>query len=157
MVQAGAKSLASDFHKENFMGAFQFAMTVMSIMTRFAYGACLVNVNPLTKIRAVSFFAVLAFVLVAIASFFKVFWVAIGACIFVGISCGLGEATFLGFLKGFPGHLVGYVSSGTGFAGLSGTAMLLLCENLGLSNHAIFLIAIPTIAVYYIAFAWLDT
>ena len=136
-------------------------MTVMSICTRFTYGACLVNIHPLTKIRVVSSLAILAFLLVALASFFHqhhaFFWVAITACVFVGISCGLGEATFLGFLKGFPSHMVGYVSSGTGFAGLSGTGMLLVCESIGFSNQAIFLIAVPTILIYYVAFNWLNT
>ena len=43
----------------------------------------------------------------------------------IGIATGLGEATFLGFLNGYPSHTVGYVSSGTGFAGLFGTGTLL--------------------------------
>jgi hypothetical protein len=130
LVQAGANSLADDFGEKDFMGVFQFAMTIMSIITRFTYGFALVNIHPMTKIRAVSGLAILAFVLVAVAAFnseHKAFFaVAVIACVFVGISCGLGEATFLGFLKGFPGHLVGYVSSGTGFAGLSGTGTLLV-------------------------------
>jgi len=46
----------------------------------------------------------------------------------------MGEATFLGFTKGFPHHVVGFVSSGTGFAGISGTCTLLLLQGIGLSN-----------------------
>ena len=122
--------MSKEFGESDFMGVFQFTMTVLSICTRFTYGLALVNVAPMTKIRVVSAFAVLAFLLVALASWqheHKAFFaVAVAATVFVGISCGLGEATFLGFLKGFPGHLVGFVSSGTGFAGLSGTGMLLL-------------------------------
>jgi len=105
-------------------------MTIMSIITRFTYGFALVNVHPMIKIRAVSILAIIAFILVSVAAFnseHKAFFaVAVLACVFVGVSCGLGEATFLGFLKGFPGHMVGYVSSGTGFAGLSGTGTLLV-------------------------------
>ena len=142
------------------MGVFQFTMTVLSIITRFTYGLCLVNIHPMTKIRVVSILAILALILVALASFQSwnpiYFDVAVSACVFIGISCGLGEATFLGLLNGFPGHLVGYVSSGTGFAGLSGTGTLLLLQGLHLSNQAIFLLATPTIIIYYIAFSWLN-
>jgi len=85
----------------------------------------------------VSVLAILAFILVAWASFMSenpaYFGMAVSACVFIGISCGLGEATFLGFLNGFPGHLVGYVSCGTGFAGLSGTGTLLLLKGLNVS------------------------
>jgi len=54
------------------------------------------------------------------------FYVAITACVFVGIATSMGEAAFLGYLKGFPHHLVGNFSSGTGFAGITGTGSLLL-------------------------------
>ena len=143
------------------MGVFQFTMTVLSICTRFTYGLALVNIRSMTKITVVSILAILAFLLVALAAFESehqgFFGVAIAATVFVGISCGLGEATFLGFLKGFPGHLVGFVSSGTGFAGLSGTGTLLLLQGpANFSNQAIFLLATPTILVYYLAFAWLN-
>ena len=53
------------------------------------------------------------------------FYLALFASVLTGISIGMGEATFLGFLKGFPSYTVGYVSSGTGFAGISGTFSLL--------------------------------
>lgn len=68
----------------------------------------------------------------------------------------MGEATFLGFLKGYPSPTVGYVSSGTGFAGISGTVTLLLLKGAGLANQYIFIIAIPTIFIYFFAFRWLN-
>lgn len=131
MVQAGASSLAQQFDKEDFMGFFLNAMTVISICTRFANGTILVNVRHLTRAIAVSILAVTSLVLIAFASFMKddgsgYFWVAVAASCLTGIACGMGEATFLGFLKGFPSHTVGYVSSGTGFAGISGTGTLLV-------------------------------
>ena len=54
----------------------------------------------------------------------------------------------LAYMKLFPSHLVGYVSSGTGFAGIFGTLTLLVLHGINLSNTFIFLIAIPTIFVY---------
>ena len=51
-VQAGSSSLAKSFKKDNFMGAFQFAMTGISFFTRFANGTILVNIPHKIKFRA---------------------------------------------------------------------------------------------------------
>ena len=118
------------------MAGFQFAMTFFSIITRVANGTCLVNVKHMTRIAIVSLLAITSFSFIALASFNApaedevdppILWfvVAVLASCLIGISCGMGEATFLGFLKGYPSHTVGFVSSGTGFAGLSGTGTLL--------------------------------
>ena len=149
------------------MAGFQFAMTSFSILTRVANGSCLVNVPHMVRITIVSMLAMTSFALIALASFNApaadekdppIFWfvVAVLASCLIGISSGMGEATFLGFLKGYPSHTVGYVSSGTGFAGLSGTGTLLILQGMGLANQYIFLIACPTILVYYLAFVWLN-
>ena len=142
-------------------------MTTFSILTRVANGTCLVNVPHMTRIAIVSILAVTSFALIALASFNApdpnekdppILWfvVAVLASCLIGISCGMGEATFLGFLKGYPSHTVGYVSSGTGFAGLSGTGTLLLLQGIGLANQYIFIVTCPTILVYYLAFVWLN-
>ena len=85
------------------------------------------------------------------------FVVAVMASCLIGIASGMGEATFLGFLKGYPSHTVGYVSSGTGFAGISGTMTLLMLKGIGLEDQYIFVLAIPTIFIYYYAFRWLNS
>ncbi len=54
----------------------------------------------------------------------------------------------LGYMKLFPSHLVGYISSGTGFAGILGTLTLLILHAINLSNTFVFLVVIPTIFVY---------
>ena len=149
------------------MSAFQFAMTGFSIMTRLANGTILVNVPHMTRIAAVSCLSITSLSLIALASFNApdkdakdpgIFWfcVAVAASCLIGIASGMGEATFLGFLKGYPSHTVGFVSSGTGFAGISGTVTLLVLKGIGLANQYIFIIALPTIIVYYISFQWLN-
>ena len=81
----------------------------------------------------VSFLATTSLLLIAFSAFMSTkpnsngyFWLAVIASVLTGMSSGMGEATFLGFLKGFPTELVGDVSSGTGFAGISGTLTLLI-------------------------------
>ena len=62
----------------------------------------------------------------------------------------------LAYMKLFPSHLVGYISSGTGFAGIMGTLTLLILHGINLSNTFIFLFAVPTIFIYQASYFWLD-
>jgi CLN3 protein len=56
------------------------------------------------------------------------FWIALVAAICTGSVTALGEGTTLGYLKGFPTECMGYFGSGTGFAGIFGTGLLLLLK-----------------------------
>lgn len=117
------------------MASFQFAMTTFSIITKIGVASYLVNVKHMTRIVIVSLMALGSFSLISLASFhgllgdkdssFEWFFVALIACCLMGMCQGLGEATFLGFLKEYPSHTVGYVSSGTGFAGIFGSGTYL--------------------------------
>ena len=132
LVQAGSSSLADTFDKKDFMGIFQFAMTTFSFLTRYVNGTLLVNIRHMKRFTMVVILAIIAFLLISLASFKgdnkeeSFFYVAIFASILIGISSSMGEATFLGYCNGFPSHVVGFVSSGTGCAGLTGTGTLLL-------------------------------
>ena len=117
-------------------------MTFFSILTRVANGTVLVNVPHMKRIGYVSMLSIASFSLIAMASWnagtakdgAEWFVVAVMASCLIGIASGMGEATFLGFLKGYPSHTVGYVSSGTGFAGISGTMTLLMLKGIGLED-----------------------
>lgn len=135
-------------------------MAVVIGIARYANASWVVNWPHLNRSYIVTTFAILSFLLIAFATIYdknkNFFWVAVGASVFTGFSQGLGEAAFLGFLKGFPSRLVGDVSCGTGMAGLFGTAMLLSLKAIGFSNQAIYLIAIPTMIVYQWSYIWLS-
>ena len=64
----------------------------------------------------------------------------------MSIGCGsaLGESVILGYLKFYPTALTGAWSSGTGMAGIGGSALYLLLAFLGLSNTAIFAMQVCT-------------
>ena len=79
------------------------------------------------------------------------------ASILIGVQSALGESTVLGFLKSFPGETVGFYGSGTGFAGIFGSGMLIVLKSLKLSDTAIYLLATPTVIPYFYAFHWLDS
>ena len=98
------------------------------------------NIKHLTRFKMVTTFGICAFCIIALASYEgslekeNYFYLALFASVLVGIASAMGEATFLGYTNFFPSHVVGFVSSGTGFAGISGTGTLLILQGIGLSN-----------------------
>lgn len=158
MVQSGASSLAAAFDEGDFMGAFQFAMTGISFLTRFANGTIFANLRYMTRFWIATLLAVAAFSLIAWACYEgekKYFFVAVFASVCMGMSSAMGEATFLGFCNEFPKYVVGFVSSGTGCAGLTGTFTNLALQGAGLSNGAINLVVLPTTIIYICSATWL--
>lgn len=150
--------MAKQFNEQDFMGAFQFAMTGISFLTRFANGTIFANLRYMTRFWIATGLALAAFSLIAWACFEgekKFFFVAVFASVCMGMSSAMGEATFLGFCNEFPKHVIGYVSSGTGCAGLTGTFTNLLLQGLGLSNGTINLIVLPTTIIYISSASWL--
>lgn len=143
------------------MGAFLFVMIFFGAMSRWVHGRFFVNVRHTDRILIVTVFTLSSFVLIAIACIYDtvswMFWVAVLASIFTGVSQSFGEAVFLGFLKGFPSYMIGYTSTGTGAAGIFATGTLLAARALGISNQILFFVEAPTIVVYYFSFKWLDS
>jgi hypothetical protein len=152
MIQAGSNSLSEEFDKANFMGAFTFILALVIFFSRLANATILVNWPSLRRSYIVTTMGIVAFVMVAYACHRdddpNFFWLAIAASVFCGIGSGIGEAAIISYLKGFPSHLVGYVSSGTGFAGISGTFGLLALKAANLSNFTIYLIMAPTLIIF---------
>lgn len=101
-----------------------------------------------------------AFILIAMAcrdnAWSIMFWVAVLASVLTGMSQGFGEALFLSFTRRYPSYTIGYVSAGTGAAGIFATGTLLLVRYFKVSNHALFLMEMPTVLIYFLAFKWLD-
>mgnify|MGYP006906998587 CR=1 FL=1 len=58
-------------------------------------------------------------------------------------------------LKGFPGENVGYFSSGTGFAGIFGSGILIILHAAKLNDWLIYLLAAPTMIPYILCVRWL--
>ena len=139
-----------------------FALNLISISTNFAQGLLFTNTKHINRFKICAILGILAFLLISIATYEgslqkeQFFYMAIFASCLIGMSVSMGEATFLSFINGFPSHMVGYVSSGTGFGGISGTASLLLLQSLGLSNQIIFLIVTPTYFLFFYSAYWLN-
>ncbi len=66
------------------------------------------------------------YVLIAVVSNFETttaFAFSLVSSVILGLNLSFGESTNLGYLKGFPGNMVGGYSTGTGFAGILGAGI----------------------------------
>ena len=103
----------------------------------------------------------LSFLLISFCAFYAkgnlfFFWIALFAAICTGSVTALGEGTTLGYLKGFPTECMSYFGSGTGFAGIFGTGILLLLKVFDLKDWLIYLISAPTIIPFFISWVWIN-
>lgn len=105
------------------------------------------------------FIIIFAYLIISMATTYNyyeaAFYFALLSSVLHGISTSLGGCTILGFCKGFPSELVGYYSSGTGFAGIFGSGILLLLKEFGLTDNIIFMIVCPSSILYLMSFYWL--
>ena len=86
------------------------------------------------------------------------FYLVLLTSVLFGIICSFGGVTLLGFCKGFPGEVIGYFASGTGFAGIFGTSsILLLKSSIHIDESTLFFLMTPLSLAYYLAFHWLHS
>lgn len=135
------------------------SLIVFSSATKLINAKYFIKIRHVVRIFCNSINMLAAFLIMAfIASFghTKVaFFISLASSVLMGISSALGESVNLGFCKGFPSEVVGYYGSGTGFAGIFGTSIILILKAGGLNNGTIFFIVAPTVIPYFIAFYWL--
>ena len=84
------------------------------------------------------------------------FFLSLVASVILGTVSSFGESTTLGFCKGFPSTVVGYFGSGTGFAGVFGSGMILVLKSADLTNGQIFFSIMPSVVPYFLAFWWIN-
>lgn len=130
-----------------------------SALTRIISATYLLRIPHLIRMLMNSIILGFGFLLIIISTFYYqqdfLFYVALLSACFFGTVTALGESTILGFCKGFPSSYVGCFSSGTGFAGIFGSGLLLLLKGFGISLGEIFLFAMPFIVVYFYSFYYL--
>lgn len=161
VILCGAANLADSFNDGKLTGFVQWANVAIGVMVRLA------NMYFLESPASMRvFFASAAFLLgycsLAFSVYFN-FWTAIASILFIGGACSFGESLMLGYMKNYPATVTGGWSSGTGMAGVGGSAFyllmwLLLHDRLGFScTESLFVIyssMIPLTFVYLGIFMW---
>lgn len=129
-------------------------------MTRIVNSRYLIKTQHRKRIYFVAYCFAFSPFLTAICLVFSdysfMFFVVLLAMIIMGIGSSLGESVILGFLKTFPGEAIGYFSTGTGIAGLSGSLIFLSFRSLGFKYSDIFMLVIPLSIPYLLSFMWLN-
>lgn len=119
----------------------------------------LITIRHIVRIFVNTVLMTCGFLIIAFSCTFKEhevsFWMSLVSSIMLGIGCALGESTILGFCKGFPSSTVGYFASGTGFAGIFGSGIILILKAAGLDNGQIFFSVAPCVVPYFLAFWWI--
>lgn len=151
MVGSAAEGLAATFHKESLMPMFQLSEILFASLIQFINCWLLININHVTRLTFNAFYMLSAYLLITVVTIWEFeagFWIALFAALMHGTSAALSESTVLGYMKGFPSRLVAPFSTGTGFAGIFGSGVLLVLKIFFEKDGYIFAIVSPIIIVY---------
>lgn len=159
IVTSAAKTIADSFDKKNDVGVVFGANVALSVIVKAINGLFLLKVPY--WIRYVVNAGLMIIGLIGVA-FAMDFWFAIVCIVVVGSSAAFGENVALGYLRLFPSKSVNAWSSGTGMAGVLGSAIYIVFGcSIGESNNTsqlktltkyAFLLTLPAVAVYLIAY-----
>ena len=158
LIGSGAQIITKHFHEQDFLPLFQLMLSSCAIPMLLINFLYLSSVNSLLRITVVCGAWLTAFAVMYQCMQTNEDWgfpIALMATLLIGLAQTIGECVNLGFLKAFPSDYIVGFTSGTGFAGIAGAGAWLMCKALGLTNSQVFLVFIPLIAVYFIAFMWI--
>jgi hypothetical protein len=159
MVGSAAEDLAKTFNQETLMPLFQLSEIVFASLVQFLNSWLLINIKHIHRLTFNSFYMLAAYLLITVVTIWQFeagFWIALVAALMHGTSAAFSESTVLGFMKGFPSRLVAPFSTGTGFAGIFGSGILLLLKTVFERDGYIFAIVSPIILVYLGCIFWLQ-
>lgn len=151
MVGSAAEDLATTFHKETFMPMFQLSEILFASMIQFVNSWLLINIKHIHRLTFNAFYMLIAYLTITAVTIWEFeagFYIALLAALMHGTAAAFSESTVLGFMKGFPSRLVAPFSTGTGFAGVFGSTVLLLLKLVFNKDGFIFAIVSPIILVY---------
>jgi battenin len=136
------------------------SLIIFSSLTRFINARYLIKVKHLNRMMVNSFNMLIGFLIISFACTYNTykasFFLSLVASVILGTVSAFGESTTLGFCKGFPSTVVGYFGSGTGFAGVFGSGIILLLKSADVSNGTIFFSITPSVVPYFLAFWWVN-
>lgn len=132
----------------------------MSLFVKLFVAKFLIKVAHIKRIFVNTLIMVTAYLLISFATTFNEyetsFYLVLASSVLLGLVSSLGGTTLIGFCKGFPSEVVGYFASGTGFAGVFGSGILIVLKGAtDLNDGFIFFLVAPLSLVYFLAFYWL--
>jgi len=158
LLGASAQIMAGYFGHKDLMGIFQFCLSGISLLVRVFNTKFLLQFRHKSKIVWVVAAWCIGFAgyagAVLISNKDLGFAVALACTIIIGCHTSIGSMTIVGFMKALPPKSISGYSSGTGFAGISGTTMNLGARMVGMNFNILCLLMIPTYVLYIVSFFW---
>lgn len=143
-----------------FILKYHRALILFSGFTRFATARYLVKVKHIARMFGNTLVMSVGMILISLACYYNkhqvAFYLSLFSSVLLGSAAALGESTILGYCKGLPSTFVGYFGSGTGFAGIFGSGVILMFKAFAFTEAEIFLLLTPSVALYYFSFWWLN-
>ena len=124
VILCGASNLADSFNDGKLTGFVQWANVAVGVGVRMLNVYCL-DAPTNARFYCVTLGFLVGYAVLASSVYFD-FWLAITAIIAIGGACSFGESLMLGFMKNYPSSVTGGWASGTGMAGVGGSAYYLL-------------------------------
>eukprot|EP00054_Salpingoeca_dolichothecata_P022771 m.150083 g.150083 ORF g.150083 m.150083 type:complete len:445 (-) comp24453_c0_seq2:31-1365(-) len=152
VVGSAAKTIAHNFHKDNLIGLITWANVGFGIAARTINAFFMKNVSYSTRYFANAVLLLAGLVGLALA---PSFWVALLAIVISGAGSSFGESVALGYIRLYPSTLVNAWSSGTGMAGVGGSALYVAYQAGHLSLPTSFLVTMPWVGIYLFAYFFL--
>lgn len=153
VVGSAAQSIVDDFDVSNLLGLITWANVGVGLFIRIL-NTYLEGSSIGKRIIINGVFMIIGFSGLVISQYIS-FYFALVSILFVGGSSSFGESATLGYLRKYPAEMVSGWSSGTGWAGVGGSGLYLGLVAIGLSNQMIFLLMIPLVLIYWIAFFYI--
>ncbi|KAL0227963.1 hypothetical protein RCL1_004106 [Eukaryota sp. TZLM3-RCL] len=156
VVLSAAKSLAKFFHQEEYLGLIVFANVGSGILIRIINTYFFNSIRYSTRIYFNTLLMITALVGMYFVERFNFFFL-LGCIILLGTASSLGESVVLCFIKQYSSDLmlVSGWSSGTGFSGVVGSLLYLICSNFNIPNNIIFASLLPSAVIYILAFRFM--
>jgi battenin len=167
VVLSCANSLANSFDQGALIGLVAWANVFFGFAFKFVntMDRCLRSPHRVRLLACVVLLT-LGLLIVSLSIYVRGgFYVAILGIVFIGIFSSWGESILLGYLNFFPPTLTGAWSSGTGMAGVGGTAFYLGARSLFKAfvttneqhiNQYSFLMLIPQALIYWLVFNYVS-
>jgi len=158
LIGAASQNMATHFYHNDLMPLFQFSLALIGLLVRVLNTSFMLRFRHKSKIVWVVFAWCIGYVIFyysfIISNLDIGFILALFSTIIIGCHTSLGAITIIGFVKALPPHVIGGFYSGTGLAGISGTAMNLIPGVISLPFNILCLLMIPTYVIYTFSFFW---
>ncbi|GAM26428.1 hypothetical protein SAMD00019534_096030, partial [Acytostelium subglobosum LB1] len=152
VVNAAGQSLADFFNNQKNIGLILWANIAFGFVARLLNTFALESVSSKPKIFVNCLIFAAGLIGVALSVYVN-FWFCLACIALIGIASSFGESVMLVHLRQYPSDLVNGWASGTGVAGVCGSLFYIALSGLAhLQNQTIFLIILPTVAMYGLLF-----